>query len=47
MHYKTKVIRVGAAWQVQRYVCGQWLTFKEHFFTRAKARNAQFWIARF
>jgi hypothetical protein len=47
MVYKTKVVRLGAFWKVQYCVCGQWLTFKDCFCTRAEARNAQFWVARF
>jgi hypothetical protein len=47
MVYKTKVVRLGAFWKVQYCVCGKWLTFKDCFCTRAEARNAQFWVARF
>jgi hypothetical protein len=47
MPYKTKVVRLGAFWKVQRYICGEWQTFKDHFCTRAEARQAQQQIARF
>jgi len=43
--YKTRVVRLGAFWQVQRQVVGKWQTMRDLFGTRAQARNAQFYWA--
>jgi len=43
--YKTRVIRIGAFWKIQRYNCGEWQTMRDLFSTRAQARNAQFYWA--
>jgi len=44
--YKTRVVRLGAFWQVQRQVVGKWETMRDLFGTRAQARKAQFYWAR-
>jgi hypothetical protein len=41
MHYKSKVLRLGAFWKVQIYFVGNWETMPDNFCTRAQARNAQ------
>lgn len=41
MHYKTKVVRLGAFWKVQRHFCGHWETMSDNFCTRAEALNSQ------
>ena len=43
--YKTRVVRLGAFWKIQRYNCGEWQTMRDLFGTRAQARNAQFYWA--
>jgi hypothetical protein len=43
--YKTRVVRIGAFWKIQRYNCGEWQTMRDLFGTRAQARNAQFYWA--
>jgi UDP-2,3-diacylglucosamine pyrophosphatase LpxH len=41
--HKTRVVRIGAFWKVERYNCGKWQTMRDLFSTRADARKAQFY----
>lgn len=44
--YKTRVLRIGAFWKVQRWF-GEWQTMPASYSTRQKARNEQsFWEKR-
>lgn len=39
--YKTRVLRYGAFWKVQRWYCGEWVNMRDLYSTRQQARNAR------
>ena len=41
---KTRVVRIGAFWKVQRQTCGQWETMRDSFCTKAEAsKHKHYW----